>query len=145
MTDFVNDQDKQRSKEHRGKDRRFESGFTTVELVIVAPVLLGLIFTIVHIGLLFHSSNVTNDIATVALRQGQRENGTADQAQAAGLSLAGREGGLSNTIITVTRTDQRVVVNVEADGVAVLPLLPRHLHRRVEGPVERFIPESDRP
>jgi Flp pilus assembly protein TadG len=122
-----------------------EDGFTSVELAIVLPVLLTIIFSIVHIGMLFHSANVVSDIATVALRNAQRETGTEASAKSAAALLVTRyKGVLNNVSVNVTRTPKRVTVIVEGDGIAVLPGLPRHVKRELSGEVEYFISEADR-
>ena len=58
-----------------------EDGFTSVELAIVAPAVLLLVFACVHVALLFHASNVANDMASAALRVGQQETATGADAQ----------------------------------------------------------------
>jgi Flp pilus assembly protein TadG len=125
----------------RGRER----GFTSVELAIVAPVLLALIFSIVHIGMLFHTRNAANDVADATLREAQRQESTAPRAKAVGSAMATKYGtSLNHTTITVTRTGTDATVVVVSDGIRIVPFLPVHITRTVSGPVERFISEADR-
>jgi Flp pilus assembly protein TadG len=122
-----------------------ESGFTSVELAIIAPVLLVLIFSIVHIGMLFHTRNVVNDVASAALREAELAGSSASQAETIGYSLA-KDYGSALTVksVSVTRKNGRVTVVVTADGIPIVPFLPTLIVRTVSGPVERFVSENDR-
>ena len=122
-----------------------EDGFTSVELAIVAPAVLLLVFACVHVALLFHASNVANDMASAALRVGQQETATGADAQARAMELFAVEGAVRSPVVTVTRTATRITITVRVNSERVLPGLPYTLTRTVAGPVDRFIPESDRP
>ncbi len=128
----------------RGLDR--ESAFTSVELAIVAPVLILLIFGVVHIGLLFHARNIVNDVAGATLREAQRSSSSERRAEAVGLEFAGEYGNaISNATVDVNRSATEASVVVKADGIQIFPLLTtKVISRKVTGPVERFVSEADR-
>jgi Flp pilus assembly protein TadG len=128
---------------HRGR----ESGFTSVELAIVAPLLLMMIFSIVHIGMLFHSRNAANDVANATLREAQRQGSAPGDPQRSGDALAKKYGtSLAHTTIRVSppNADNEVTVTVTADGIRIVPFLTTRITRTVSGPIERFISEEDR-
>jgi Flp pilus assembly protein TadG len=128
--------------ENRGVD---EKGMSSVELLISMAALLTLMFMIVHIGLMFHARNIANEMASAALRTAQRHNGTADEAEARAVAIGNVEG-LEGRIVRVevNRTETRVSVLVEVRSERVIPRLSNQVIREISGPVERFIPESDR-
>lgn len=127
------------------RGRESESAFTSVELAIVAPVLLLLIFGIVHIGMLFHARNIVNDVAGATLREAQRSTSTERRAETVGMQFAGEYGNaIRNTSVKVNRSTQQVRVTVKADGIQIVPFVTTKVSRTVDGPVERFISEADR-
>ncbi len=136
------------SKEHHSNPstrRGRESGFTSIELAIVAPILLALIFSIVHIGMLFHTRNAANDVAGATLREAQRQDSTGPRAHATGIDMAKKYGtSLNHTDIRVTRTGTEATVVVITDGIQIMPFLTTRVTRTVSGPVERFVSEADR-
>jgi Flp pilus assembly protein TadG len=129
----------------RRQQRAREGGMSSVETLISIAALLTLMFMVVHLGLMFHTRNIANEMASAALRSAQRENGTESQAEARAISIGTVEGLAGRIVrVEVDRGADQVSVLVEVRSEQVIPLLKNQVIRRMSGPVERFIPESKR-
>ena len=126
--------------------RRSETGSTSLELVVLFPVLLAVIFGLVQGALWFHARNVAAAAAQEGVRVARVETGTveAGRARAAGfLSDAGGTDVLTDPTIEVTADAQRVRVVVSGRSISVLPGVPGPaVKQSAAGPVERFTTRS---
>ncbi len=123
-----------------------DRGSSAVELAVLAPVLLVMVFVVVQAALFMHARHV----ALAAAQQGARIARTTDLTTAAGLAAAQtgtlaylrRLGGdvVTAPTVTVTRDEQSATVVVQADAVSVLPGLHLRVTARSRGPLETFIP-----
>ena len=124
--------------------RPLEVGLTSVEVAVVFPVVLAILAAGMHIALLFLADQVVDDMATTVLEHAVHSDSTTDSARIAGLDVADQEGFARTPIVNITETGEAVRVSVEADSYGLVPGLPTHLSRTIEGPKERFVAESGR-
>ena len=119
---------------------RDERGSGTLELAIVFPVVLMLIFVIVQTALFYHARNV----ALAAAQEGVRA-ATAFQGQGrAGVNEADRflatsgRGALVNASVSQGRVNRQVTVTVSGTAPAVVPGFRLDVKQTATGPQERF-------
>ncbi len=120
-----------------------ERGSSAVELVVLAPVLMVMVFVIVQAALYMHARHV----ALAAAQQGARIARTTDLTTAQGIAVAQagtldylrQIGGdvVTAPAVTVTRDAYDATVVVQADAVSILPMR-LHLTERSRGPLETF-------
>jgi Flp pilus assembly protein TadG len=119
-------------------------GSVTVEMVVIFPAVLLLIFGIVQAGVWYHGRTLAMLAAQDGLRTAQALDGTAAAGEArttASLNATGATGFVTSPNVTVTRTPTSVTVTVTARSVALLPGTGLPITQRATGPVER-IPED---
>lgn len=117
-------------------------GAVSVELVVVLPAFLALIFGIIQGGLFFHARTVALAAAQEGVRAASSLDGTAgDGATAAAqfLSKAGGDAALSDSTVAPQRTPTEATVTVSGFAPSVLPgwTGPRVV-QTATSPVERF-------
>lgn len=101
-----------------------ERGSMSVELVILTPVLLLLLFMIVQAGLYIHAREVALHAAAEGSAAATVEGGTDADGAAAALGFADQVGALSGTAATVERTASTVTVTVTGQAPSIIPGLP---------------------
>ncbi|MDP3893633.1 TadE family protein [Nocardioides sp.] len=113
----------------------------SLELVVLFPAVLLLIFGIIQAGLVYHARNVALAAAQEGVRAARAENGTAAAGAAAANSFVEQAGGqdvLRGLTITPQRTPTRAVVRVRGRSLSVLPGVPGIPVTQVaRAPVER--------
>lgn len=114
----------------------------SLELVVVFPVVLLIIFGVIQGALYYHARNVALAAAQEGLRAARAETGTAaDGAQGAQqfLADAGGSGVLTGATVTPSRTPTAASVTVTGSSLSVLPGIPGlRVTQTAAGPVERF-------
>ncbi|MGB8020604.1 MAG: TadE family protein [Candidatus Nanopelagicales bacterium] len=123
---------------------RGQAGAATVELTIIFPVILLLIFGIVQATVWYHGRTLAMLAAQDGLRVAQALDGTsAEGREQAVEALAGNgaTGFLTDANVTTTRTATSVNVTITARSVALLPGTGLPITQRATGPVER-LPET---
>lgn len=126
---------------HRGPG---EHGAATVELTIIFPIVLLLIFGIVQTAVWYHGRTLAMLAAQDALRATQALNGTTEDGRteaAQALASNGATGFLTEPTVTVTRTRTSATVTVTARSLALLPGTSLPITQHAEGPVEH-LPEA---
>ncbi len=121
-----------------------EDGSSTTELVLLMPAVLLAVMVSVQAGLYFHAQQVVEGAVQEALEAAQVESGDADLARAEAESFLGEAGGVREAVVDVTRTIDEVAVQVRGAAPNVLPFAVWTVDAAASGPVERFIPESQR-
>jgi len=121
-----------------------DRGFVTLELVVLFPVLLLLLFALIQGALFFHGRNV----ALAAAEQGVRAARSDGQPSPASLATTharqflidtGELANLSELTITPAVTATEVRVTVTARTVSLLPGIPGpQVSQTASGPRERF-------
>ena len=120
-------------------------GETTVQTVLVLPVVLGLLWMAVHAAMLFHAGNVAAASAAAAARvaAGSDAPGAGAARRVAALT-AGELGGRLVGVPRILYGRDEVAVVVSVAGPDLVPFLPGSATRRAVAPIEQFLMEQDR-
>ena len=119
---------------------RGERGSASLELAVVFPVVLLLVFTIVQAGIYFHARTLAITAAQEGLRAASTVTGAADegQDQAASFLTRAADGWITNPTINAQRTPTTATVTVTGRAISLLPGVPGlPIHQEATGPVER--------
>lgn len=121
--------------------RHRDVGSSAIELVLLTPVLIALVFTVVQAALVWHARHV----ALAAAQQGDRLARSAAAADDAtvraqtveymhslGADLVG------SPTVTISRAGGFVTVTVTGRAVSLVPGAALHVHAVSRGPVEQF-------
>jgi len=129
----------------RPRVRDGESGSSAVELVLITPVLIALVFAVVQAALLWHAHHV----AVAAAQQGARlaraaDGGDPAQVRAATIDYLHSLGAdlLGTPVVTVTRSGGWATVTVTGRAVSLLPGATLRISAVSRGPVESFHPAT---
>lgn len=121
---------------------RDDRGATTLEMVILFPALLLLIFGIIQGAFWYHARNVALAAATSGLLAASVENGSAGSGQEAASSFLSRAGGsdiLPVVQISADRSATEASVTITGRAPSFVPGLPGlKVSQTASGPVERF-------
>ena len=122
-----------------------DDGSSAIELVLLTPVLIVLVFAVVQAALLWNAQHV----AVAAAQQGARlarsaggmdaaevRNATVGYVHSLGASL------VDAPTVTVMRGGGWVTVTVTAHAVSLLPGATLTVHGTSRGPIERFTPAA---
>lgn len=117
-----------------------ERGSTSVEFVILVPLMVLLLMAVVQLGVYFH----TRAVVTTAARQGVDNarilDGTGDAgAIATDQFLDQSAAALRDRTVTVDRTATEASVTVTGSVVSLIPFATFPLTVTVEAPVERIV------
>ncbi len=128
-----------------GRDAaRAASGAVTTEFVLLYGVLLALVMSVIHFGLVFNASLAVADAADEVLEAVQVAGGSPTVAPALARAVVGDERLVRDLAVDVAVRRGEVMVAVSASAPRIVPGLPIEVSHRVQGPVERFIPEGRR-
>lgn len=123
---------------------RDDKGTSTLEMSILAPVLLLLTFIPIQVGFWLQAAQVAQAAARHGVTVTQAEGATEADGIAAVEAFLAAAGTLANSTVTVTRTSSTVTVEVTGQPPLLLPVRDWTIHVRAEGSTERFIREPDR-
>ncbi len=117
-----------------------DSGFSTLEAVVVIPVVVILTMLVVQYVMLWHARNVTEAAAQDALRVARGYEAAAAQGQAAGTEYLHNAAGklLEKFSITVDRGPDMVTVHVHGTVSSVVPFGTYTVDEYASGPVEKY-------
>lgn len=119
--------------------RRDERGSTTIEMVVLFPVVMGILWLALQGALLYYGRTVALASAESGARAAAVEQGTiADCAQAAGQVLATASDALVDTSVTCVRTATVASVTVQGTPLAVGPWTAPGISMTAALPVERI-------
>ena len=121
-----------------------DCGIVTTEFVLLYGVLLALVMSVIHFGLVFNAALAVVDAADVVLEEVQVAGGSPVSALAVARTVVGDERLVRDLSTDVVVRDGEVTVAVSASAPRIVPGLPTAVSHRVQGPVERFIPEGMR-
>ncbi len=120
---------------------REERGSGSLELVVVFPAVLLLIFGVLQGALYYHARNVALAAAEEGLRDARVENASGQagvQRAESFLADAGGTGVLNSSAVTASRSATQVTVTVTGSAPSVLPGLGGFaVSQSASGPVER--------
>lgn len=126
----------------RSAVRSGEGGVTSTELAVLMPVVIALVLVPFQVGLWWHATQVAHAAAQEAVDAAQTLDGTEADGMAVATWFLDQAGHLTDTDVTVTRSDETVTAHVT--GVAPRLLFDWSVTATATGPVERFVPEPDR-
>jgi TadE-like protein len=113
--------------------------------VILLPVVVTMVFLVLHAALVYHARSVVAAAAEDAARAAQVEDGSAADGRAvAGALLAGSQRLIPDPEVRIERTATMVEVSVRAAVRGPIPWLHATVSASAGGPVERFVPEHER-
>lgn len=125
-------------------DARHEAGLTTTQVAVLVPSLLLWIMLIVQYGLWIHAKQVATAAAAEGVDAAQILDAGAIDGEAAARGFLDQAGNLEDVEVSVERSGDAVVVQVRGDAPVLVPGFAWSVTARAEGPVERFIPETER-
>lgn len=111
--------------------------------VIVLPCLLVAVWLVVQYALAMnvrHGAQVAAQDAAIAAATGAADPNAVAQSLMSSLGSTA-----SDVSVTVQTTGEWVTVTVSADVLQVVPLGSFHVSESASAPVERFVPEDERP
>ena len=125
---------------HRQLSAHADRGATALEIAILAPMLLMLVFGTIQAAVYYNARNVASTAAQSAVRYGGAEQGSAADGDAAARRLL-REGAgtsLAGADVRVSRGAVTVTADITARVNSVVPFISfPPIHARAQGPVER--------
>ncbi len=127
---------------------RDERGSATLQLVVVFPALMLMIFGVVQGALYYHARTVALAAAQEGLRDARVENGTASAGGAAAHEFAAQAGDglLVDVTISPSRTAVSASVTVRGRSLSLLPGLPGlPVSQTATGPVEHLTQATQQP
>jgi Flp pilus assembly protein TadG len=130
-----------REKSVRRRDQR---GASTLEMVLIAPVLIFALMAIVQFGLYFHAKNVAEQAAQEGAAAARAFDGTESSAQGVTedyLTALG-ESTLQGRSVSVNRGPQSASVTVRGTALSLIPVpgFNLQIEETASGPVERYVP-----
>ncbi len=124
----------------RPQRREQERGSTALEVAVLAPVVMLLVFAIVSGGMWLHGRSIAlaaANQAVVAARGEGADSGTGQQAARSFLDRAG-DGVLSGVTVSVDRDPGTVTATITASTISLLPGVPGlRVQQTAQGPVEQ--------
>jgi Flp pilus assembly protein TadG len=130
--------------------RRGDAGVSAVELAVVAPALIGLIFLVIQAGLYLYARNVVDSAARYGVRTTREynpnfttqdfENNGQQAAETYAHQIAGKA--VSDVAATANRDElnNRVTVTVTGKSISLIPGFDVSVKATHRGPIERFVP-----
>lgn len=123
---------------------RGQTGATTVQVVLIAPLLMLTLMAIVQAGLLFYARAVVEAAAQEGAAEARRFDGTAADAQAQAenylTSLGPRM--FEGRSIQVSRGAETAEVTVTGSVISLVPFFDLEIEESASGPVERYVPPA---
>ena len=115
-----------------------DRGSVSLEMIVVTPVLLLLLFAAIQIALNSHARN----IALAAAQDAARADGAYESASGAGQDaatafLAQTGDGLSNPAVTITHTGTEVHATVTGHAISIVPFLSWTVSQSASSPIEQ--------
>ena len=116
-----------------------DHGSSTIEIVILMPAVLLLLFGIVQAGLFYNARNTANTAAQVGVLIARAENGSFAQGATATRNYLKQFDSLAGAQVGGGRTANTATITVAVDAPSVLPGLPLpQINASASAPVEAF-------
>jgi Flp pilus assembly protein TadG len=128
----------------RRRTRRGDDGSSAVELVLLTPLLMFVVFLVVQAALYMHARHVVLAAAQqgdrLARAQASSDESAVQQARTGTYAYVRQLGAdiVGDPTVTVTRTGGVATVRVSAHAVSILPGLSLRVVETSSGPVEQF-------
>jgi Flp pilus assembly protein TadG len=124
----------------RQRQQGDERGVIAIEFMLTITMLLVVFMVMLQYALKAHAQHVANAAAEEALAAATAYDGTTSAGHGAATDYLDRLGpGLSNPVVSVSRTPITATVTISGDVEQLIPLLPVHVTVRTQGPVEHFV------
>lgn len=137
------------TRQRRVRRRRDERGSASLELVILFPAVLLLIFGVVQGGLYFHARSVAMAAAQQGVRAAAAEDGSAEAGGSEASAFVAQAGGsdvMTGVRVSPQRTPTAAKVTVTGRPLSVIPgVMNFQVSQTAELPVERFTDPGGRP
>lgn len=123
--------------------RTGEHGGASLEMVILAPVLMFVCMLIVQTGLYWHAASVAEAAAQEGAAAGRRFDGSEGAARSEALKALDSLGPkvLTGRDVDVVRDPAQVEVTVRGDVISLVPGFSWSVEESASGPVERYVPQ----
>jgi Flp pilus assembly protein TadG len=126
---------------------RKDRGETSIQTVLLVPVILGILFLIVHAAAMTHAGQVASLAANRGAQLAASSEGTSNSLHLVRQEVQRTINDLGNNLestpqITMFRGSVNVAVQVSIPRI--VPFLPYVISRTASAPLERFIEEQDR-
>lgn len=124
----------------RARPTRRDEGSATLEVAILAPVLLLVVFTVVQVALWSYARSVALGAAQEGVAAARLVGSSAAAGRREATDFLARAGdSVLGAQVAVTATSTEVVVRVRGHALSVLPGVPGlPVEQSARGPVERF-------
>lgn len=120
-------------------DRWDERGSATVQMLMLMPAILMLMFATLQGGLYYYGRSAALAIANTGARAAAVENGSVSACHAAATAMAAKVGdALTGLNIKCSRSATDATVSVSGITLSVIPLVVPTTHQTVNLPVERL-------
>ncbi len=121
---------------------RDDAGFSALEMAIIFPLTLFIIFGIIQFGIWYHANDVARAAAQEAVRSASAYHATqSDGTRAANLVLSQNAKGLIiHTRVTCSRSTAVATATVTGHALQVVPFIPLPVKATATAPVEAFLP-----
>jgi Flp pilus assembly protein TadG len=119
-----------------------ERGASAIDMAIIFPIVIFLIFGIIQFGVWYHANN----IARAAAQEGARAASAYSSTASAGAASAQRvlaenaNGMISHTSVIPYRDQNVATVTVKGEALHVIPFIPLSITVSATAPVEAFRP-----
>lgn len=118
-----------------------ERGSSTIETVVIYPVILLLVFTMIQTGLWYHSREVALHAANAASTAASAEYATDSEGHAAASAFVTRAGALQDVAVVVNRTGEVVTASVSGRAPSLVPGVQLPLITQTStAAIERYVP-----
>ena len=125
-----------------GAEHVDEGGSVSLELGLLAPVLILAILSAVQVGMYLHAVQVVETAAQDGLEAGRMSGGSLAAARASATQMLDDTGGVDGATVAASREFDEVSVDVAGVAPQVVPGLLWRVHARAVGRVETFVPET---
>lgn len=108
------------------------------------PVLIVMLLAPIQVGLWWNARHVADAAVEEAVDVAQVEASNEAEGRDAALELLAQAGNLGDASVVVRRGVDDVVAEVRGRSPQVIPFIDWGVTSRAAGPIERFVPESER-
>ena len=124
-----------------------DRGETSIQTILLVPVVLGILFVVVHSAALAHAGQVASRAANRGAQLAASSDGTSESNFFVRQEIQRTISELGNTLESVpqiTAYGGTVNVSVRISVSRIVPFLPHRISRNASAPLERFVEEQDR-